>query len=100
MMREFTGIRSPPTARISISASSRKFKAAFPSSSAAFESVRPPAENDQGFTGPDAGWKIMPIGEEEDTKPDIGDVLRGLSYKPNASSSTIQTFVKLRRRWL
>ena len=98
-MREFTGIRSPPTARISISANSLDASARAPKSAALEFNVRPPA-----FQGLNllpvgrAGSGIVGAGLEADTKLDIGVVFLGLSYSPNASSSTIQTLLKFSLR--
>lgn len=78
-MRELTGIRSPPTARISISANSFDARARAPSSVALGLSVRPPACHGDNLPFGSAGNGIVGAGDEAETNPDMGVVFRGLS---------------------
>lgn len=78
-IREFTGIRSPPTARISISANSLDARARAPSSVAFELSVRPPACHGDNLLFGSGGNGIVGAGDEAETNPDIGVVFLGLS---------------------
>jgi hypothetical protein len=86
---ELTGMRSPLIARKSMSASSRIPKAIWPNSAAAGERIRPPA-----FISRPSECS----GALTDAKAEFGATLRGLSYRPKASSSTTHIFEKLMRR--
>lgn len=90
-------MRSPPTQIISMSANSRDPIAIWPKSSAALDKERPPAVQPALVLRLNDGAEN---GELAEMNPDIGAVFLGLSYNPKASSSTIQTFEKLIRRWL
>src|SRR5947207_1357461 len=100
MIRELTGMRCSSTERMSISASSRRPHARLPSSSAALDRVLPPADHIFSLEPPGCCGTGVGKGDEALTNPDIGALLRGLSYKPNASNSTMHTFEKFSRRWL
>lgn len=81
-------------ARISISESSRKASAIWPSSVAAPEKGRPP---NIGCLGASESGSIGALKEGFD---EVGHVRRGFSYSPKASSSTMHMLEKLMRLWL